>query len=138
MAFQFLHDGRHAAALTSIAAAARTAGGGSEHATAVAKAARNALNGDSGMKSCDGEFAKYARLLKPRWEEVYRSLSASGETWIQSAFPSANAIAWRTDDVGVERYELSGEFEIVAGDTHQLNVLLGRTDSGFVQVAFTA
>jgi hypothetical protein len=138
IAFRFLHEGKHAAALTKIIAAARSAGGGPEHAAMIAKAAREALGGDKGLAACDKEFAKYVRDLAPRWEEVYRSLSTNGDPWIQIAFGSSNSIDWQTADAGSDKYEVSGEVEIFDAANKQMNLLLGRLPSGFVQISFVA
>lgn len=136
--FRFLHDGKTSAAFTKLAGVARATGGGAQHGEKVARAARELLGGDAGLAALDTEFASCVKALAPRWEEIHRSLSTRGDAWAQTAFPQSNAIAWRTDDAGGERYQLSGEFELLPGANQQLNVLLGRTDSGFVQVAFNA
>jgi hypothetical protein len=138
VAFRFLHEGKHAAALTKILAAAKSAGGGAKHGAEIAAAARLELGGDAGLAALDKEFSAYVRALSPHWDEVYRSLSTAGDTWTQAAFKDANAIAWRTGDVGADKYEVSGELEIFDGDAQQMNLLLGRTPNGLVQISFVA
>jgi hypothetical protein len=82
------------------------------------------------------------RGLRPRARaalgRVIRSLSTTGDTWLQAAFASSNAICWRADDVGSAKYEVTGEVEIFEGSQRQMNLLLGRTPNGFVQISFVA
>jgi len=137
-AFRWLRDGKRAEVLERILAEARRMGGGADHAAAVGRLALAALSEGTDVAALDGELAAYVRALEPRWDEVYRSLSTSGDTWLQAAFPKTNAICWQTADVGADRYEVSGEVEVFAGKKQQLNLLLARTPNGFVQVAMTA
>lgn len=121
----------------SILAKARQLGGGSGYNTQLIAFIEVTL-GQEGMMSIDGRFAKYLRSLRPRWEEVYRSLETAGDHWTQIAFPDKNAIAWRTEPVGEDAYTLRGAFRVLPGKKQQLNLLLGRNDDGFVSIAFVA
>lgn len=86
----------------------------------------------------DKDFAKFIRSLKPEWDEDFRSLDTSGKQWRQIAFPEKNAVAWRVAPVGQDQYEISGHVRILPGTTQQMNLYLGRSDEGFVSVAFVA
>lgn len=137
-AFEFLHEAQHAKLFPEIVAAARRIGSGPDHGARLARDVRGIIGDDAALTALDGEFKAFVHAQNPRWSEVYRSLSTSGTTWFQTAFESVNAIAWRTEMVATDNYELSGEVEIYDGPAQQMNVLLGRTDHGFVQVSFTA
>jgi hypothetical protein len=82
------------------------------------------------------DFTASALALAPEWDEIYPALSTSGTSWIQSAAAETNAVAWRTEPAGADHYALEGELEILPGASKQMNVLLGRSSKGFVQVAF--
>lgn len=96
----------------------------------------------SRLKALDKRFKKWVEAEEPAWQQVYRSLERrdeDGETvWVQMAFDSVNAIAWRTEPADKKRYAIRGELEIVPGPMQQMNLLLGRGDRGFVSVAFVA
>lgn len=91
------------------------------------------------LKKLDAGFARYVRALDPEWEQIYRSLETAGKEWVQLA-GSKNAIAWRVRPIKKRKWTLSGSFEFLPGRArpggNQLNVLLDRTDSGFIQLAF--
>jgi hypothetical protein len=95
-----------------------------------------ALGTEAERAQLETEFTASALALAPEWDETYPALSTSGTSWIQSAPLATNAIAWRTGPAGADKYALEGEFEILPGSSKQMNVLLGRGKSGFVQVAF--
>ncbi len=88
------------------------------------------------------KFLRYLKMVKPDWEQLYRSLEASGDEWVQSAFPDTNAMAWRTEAPRRGKYEISGSLELVPGKGNQLNLLLDRRteglDRGLVSIAFVA
>ncbi|HKQ47902.1 MAG TPA: hypothetical protein VJZ71_07535 [Phycisphaerae bacterium] len=86
----------------------------------------------------DDEFAEFIRGLKPEWDEEYRSLDTSRKQWYQLAFPETNAVAWRFAPVGQDQYKISGHVRILPGTKQQMNFYLGRSDEGFVSVAFVA
>ncbi len=136
--FAYLGQEKQSGALTRILAGARQMGGGETHAASVADLARAELSSGGDLAARDRELTAFVRALAPRWDEVHRSLDTHDDTFVQAAFTTSNAICWRTEDVGVARYEISGELEIFPGNSHQQNLLLARTRNGFVQVAFTA
>ncbi|MEM9379021.1 MAG: hypothetical protein AAGB93_03650 [Planctomycetota bacterium] len=96
----------------------------------------------SRLKALDKRFKKWLEAQEPAWQQVYRSLERREEdgeaVWVQMAFDSVNAIAWRTEPAEKKRYAIRGELEIVPGPMQQMNLLLGRGDRGFVSVAFVA
>jgi len=94
-----------------------------------------------GLDGLDLDFEQFVRSQTPAWDEVFRSLSTSGDAWTQAAFADDNAVAWRTSPVGADSYEVRGQIEILPGlgKLNQANVLLGREkDRGFVSVVFLA
>src|SRR5262245_38194715 len=93
-----------------------------------------------GLAGLDLDFEQFVRSQTPAWDEVFRALSTAGETWVQTAFPDKNALSWRTAPVGADAYEVRAQIEILpgSGKAHQMTLLLGRTEKGFVSVAFVA
>ncbi len=98
------------------------------------------LEKGGGEEKLSAAFHASVRDGAPRWEEVLRSLDVSGDAWTQSAFAENNAVAWRTAPAGEKPYRVEGGIELVdrMGGPAQGNLLLGRTGTGFVSVAFTA
>ena len=94
--------------------------------------------GAVGMADLQQAYATYVRGLRPAWSEVYRSLETLGEAWLQIAFPNVNAVAWRTQPVGKDRYVLSARVRILRNYGKQANLLLDQRTGGFVSVALTA
>ncbi|MCP5020306.1 MAG: hypothetical protein GY930_00885 [bacterium] len=93
--------------------------------------------GTKKVAKMDKGFHKYVRSLKPEWNEIFRSLQYSNGTWKQAAFGS-NAIAWRTQPVGKEKYSISGSLTILPAPRNQMNLFLGNSELGFFSVAFGA
>lgn len=94
-----------------------------------------------GLDGLDLDFEQFVRSQKPAWDETFRALATAGDVWTQTAFADNNAVAWRTAPVGVDRFEIRGQAEILPGTSKskQMNVLLGRDKAGgFVSVAFVA
>jgi hypothetical protein len=135
--FRFLHDSVEREAFNSIMGAVRRLGGGTDYGNRLVASIEERLGPDR-MNAIDAEFRASLGALKPRWEEVYRSLETAGDGWTQIAFPDTNAIAWRTAPAASDAYALEGRFKIHRGRKQQLNLLLGRESSGFVSVAFVA
>ncbi|MHC4970944.1 MAG: hypothetical protein ACYTG3_01290 [Planctomycetota bacterium] len=86
----------------------------------------------------DDGFHHYLRSLEPEWEEVLRSLSGNPTRCVSAAFPQSNAVAWQVAPVGKPAYVLEGTVEILPNTERQLNVLLDRSEKGFVCVALNA
>lgn len=86
----------------------------------------------------DKDFRAFVRKLKPAWEESIRSLETAGMDWEQVGWDKENAVAWRTQAVDAVPYTLRARLHVLEGGRQQMNVLLDRTASGFVSVAFTA
>jgi len=72
----------------------------------------------------------------PEWDEVLRSLESRDNGFVQRA-SDRNAVAFRTQGIDVVPFTASGTVGTIAGDAHQMNFLLGRTEKGFLSVAFT-
>ena len=89
-------------------------------------------------------FARYAKGLEPAWNSVFRSLQPlparedGTRRWLQMAFPETNAVCWRVDRELERRYEVGGRLRILPVGGRQMNLLLARSDEGFVSVAFNA
>jgi hypothetical protein len=133
--FEMLAE-RHAKKLAGLHAEIRRLGGGSGFDERAAKAFEEAFG--SAFSRLDADLVKYVQSLDPQWDEVYRSLETSGEEWVQIAFESKNAVAWRTEPIGGKKFTMTGELTLLPGATTQMNVLLGKSDAGFVQVSFVA
>ena len=94
-----------------------------------------------GLAGLDLDYEQFVRSQAPAWDEVFRTLSTSGDAWTQAAFADHNAVAWRTSPVAAESYEVRGQMEILPGlgKSQQMNVLLARDkDQSFLSVAFVA
>jgi hypothetical protein len=94
--------------------------------------------GKKRFASLDDGFRHYLRSLEPEWEEVLRSLSGSEQRRVSTAFPQSNAVAWRVEPVGELPYALEGTVTILPNTERQLNILLDRSEDGFVCVALNA
>ncbi len=110
---------------------------GADFTSRAAAAVRKRI-GRAGWRKIDDEFRDFVRALQPQWEQVYRSLETDGDQWVQTAFRSTNAIAWRAQPIKPSSYDVAGTLTLLPGRATQLNLLLGRSRSGFVSVAFTA
>lgn len=123
--------------MTEIVTQARRLGGGGDFAKRLAAVVDKAL-GKERAATLNADFAASVAALKPEWEQVFRSLAPAKNGYMVIAFPESNAIAWRTNVVGKKNYTLSARVEILQGARQQLNVLLDRSDEGFLCVALNA
>lgn len=125
--------------LPSVLAEARRLGGGPDFAPRLRAAALDHL-ARAGVDDPDGAWRAWISAQPAAWDEVYRALAPDpgrpGD-WLQIAYPNTNAIAWTTAAQDASRYAVTGSFEILPDDRRQLNLLLARSDDGFVSVAFT-
>lgn len=94
--------------------------------------------GQESFAALDDGFRRYVRSLAPEWEEVLRSLHGNEAKRVSIAFPDSNAVAWLVSPVGKLPYALEGTVEILPNTERQLNVLLDRSDKGFLCVALNA
>lgn len=86
----------------------------------------------------DRLLVRYIAQLSPQWEEVHRTLDTSGEAWVQAAFESSDAVAWRTEPLDGRSFALSGAVTVLGDGSNQLNLLLDRRETGFLAVSFAA
>ena len=136
LVFRFLNESMDQESFRAVMGEARRLGGGPNYGRRLKTFILGSL-GKELAKSFDRRFAKYVMALEHRWEEIYRSLETAGDEWTQVAFPTKNAIAWRTDPVGRSTYALEGKLKILSNNKQQMNVLLGRNADGFVSVALS-
>ena len=115
----------------------RRLGGGKDLALRLATRLEKRL-GSEAFAALGVRFRDHVKNLEPRWEEVHRSLGTGGRDWVVTAFPSRNAIAWRTEKAGTKPWTLKGSATVLPGRKTQLNLLLGRRRDGFTTVALTA
>ncbi len=113
---------------------AKRLGGGSGYANALNAATLDAIR-NAGVNDPDAAFKDWINAFEPRWEEEYRSLQTRGDVWVQAAFDSSNSVCWNHETLGDRDWELSGSLRIFDGDKTQMNVLLGKSDSGYISVA---
>lgn len=118
---------------------ARQLGRGSTYATRLRTAVLDALASEPDP---DAAWRGWVAQLPAPWEEVYRSLAIpaanASAPWTQVAFENSNAIAWTTADRPHADYRLSGAVTILPGERTQMNLLLARSDDGFVSIGLTA
>lgn len=130
-------NGKNGKKFKKVLAEARKLGGGADFTAKLFKKCLRSFNKQK-LESIDKDLRKYVGALEPGWDEVYRSLWFSDGTWRQAAFDSKNAIAWRRTPAGSKKYSVAGELTILPGRAQQMNLLLGRSDQGFLSIAFTA
>ncbi len=135
--FRFMLEGKNGKKFKKVLTEARKLGGGADFTAKLFKKCLRSFNKQK-LASIDRSLRKQVGALEPGWDEVYRSLWFSDGTWRQAAFGSKNAIAWRRTPAGSKKYSVAGELTILPGRARQMNLLLGRSDQGFLSVAFTA
>ncbi|MBK8977377.1 MAG: hypothetical protein IPM29_15810 [Planctomycetes bacterium] len=98
---------------------------------------------DAALAACvpaaglDAAWSTFAAALAPSWVEDHRSLATAADdpaSLVQTAFADTDAIAWWTAPCprgGALRTAVA----FLPGATGQADLLLGRDDTGFVQVA---
>lgn len=128
--FSFLAEKKQRGKLAKVLTAARKLGGGSNYEGDLKEAFLQKF-GKSGFEKLDGLFAAYLRGKQPEWTEVFRSMG--GAELVQIAFPNTNAVSWRRSAPRKSSYLIAGEVQIIQGG--QMNLLLDRTDAGFVSIA---
>ena len=116
------------------------------------------LGGGPGMRSNAAAFMRdeygekrLAEALRKRlaglrfeWDEVTRSLETVGDEWLQCAFPSHDALAWRTEPVGRSTYAIQGRFVLLGSSStdrserfvSQMHIVLDRAPDGHFGVQF--
>lgn len=130
--FEFLIAGPHAAGARRAIRTLRSMGGGADLAD---RLKTRVVAETAPTSDLDDSFRTWLEARRPAWREVYRALDTRGDTWTQAAFPSSDAITWRTAPVGGDAYDLGGGVEVLPGANVQMNVLLDHTPAGFVSVA---
>lgn len=133
--FEFLASGPYAEGFAKALKKLRQMGGGADFADRLEK---RVVGATAPVEALEAAFHAWLGGLEPAWREVYRSLDLRDGAWVQTAFSTTNAIAWRTDPVGSNRYTLGGRVELLPSATLQMNVLLDKTKRGFVSIALRA
>ncbi len=131
--FRFLIEGKYRVKFRKVITKARQLGGGANFTERLFDESLRIL-GKKKLTSIDRDFKKYVKSFEPAWEEIFRTLQCQGERWVQAAFGS-NAIAWRRKPAG-KKYTVAGELTILPGAIEQMNLFLGRSEQGFLSVAF--
>lgn len=94
--------------------------------------------GREGLSEIDEAFRQFVQALSPSWWEEVRSLDVQDQTWTQLAFPTRDAVAWRTRPVEKKAYSILGALEILPNPKQRMNVLLGKDGRSFIAVTFIA
>lgn len=123
--------------LDEIVSEARRLGGGGDYDERLHHAVDQILS-DGGIEDPDGSFKAWLYGFEPQWEQLNRSLQASGEIWSQSAFSTRNANCWNRQELGDGNWSISGSMKVFEAEKTQMNILLGRSDDGYISVAITA
>lgn len=113
---------------------ARRLGGGSAYEEKIKQATLDAIT-NAGVDSPELTFRTWVDEFEPEWDETYRSLTTRGDVWLHTAWDSNNAYSWNRQELGDGDWEMTGSVKIYKRDKAQLNILLGRTDEGFISVA---
>ena len=93
---------------------------------------------DRTLDAVDAQFRRFVSGFSPRWVEDHRSLTWTPEGWVQLAFPSADAVAWRATGPGRREYTISGAVEFFPGRDPRMHVFLGRSPGGYLDIRFEA
>lgn len=134
--FRFMMTPPRQAQWNEVISEARRLGGGGSYVSKLYEEAVKILGVNSDSK-LDEELQAFLMAKKPQWEQHYRTLEIRGDRWVQMAFPDTNAVAWRLQPAGAGDYRVSGSCRILPG-SQQLNLLLGRNETGFISVALVA
>lgn len=134
--FAFMMASDHERALHAAIADMRRYASGDFRARLAAALRRKV--GAANFDELDTRFREHIAGLTPQWDERGRSLETAGRSWVHTAFDGQDALAWRTEPTGDRGFELTGELTILADGDRRLDVVLGRTEAGWITVAFTA
>jgi hypothetical protein len=137
--FYALMRGRHGKDFDRMAKAMREQEGGASFRAGVL-GEFGKLWKEKELEKLQTEWLADVRGGEPEWDQVFRSLETrgtKGEHYVQRAFPDTNAIAFRSQAMGALPFVATGTVRAVPGDAHQMNFLLGRSDKGFLSVAFS-
>jgi hypothetical protein len=113
---------------------ARRLGGGDSYEDRLKQATLDAIV-RAGIDSPELTFRTWIDAFEPEWNETYRSLTTQGDVWLHTAWDSNNAYCWNRQELGDGDWEMTGSVKIYKRDSAQLNILLGRTDEGFISVS---
>ncbi|MCA9254859.1 MAG: hypothetical protein KDA33_04445, partial [Phycisphaerales bacterium] len=83
-----------------------------------------------------GQFVTYVRSFRPAWDQLARSLECRGDTWIQFAFPGADAIAWRRRGPAHAAYRIEGALGFHSEGDKRAKLLFARDAAGCLAVVF--
>jgi|GEM_PF-4478054 len=123
--------------LNEVVSEARRFGGGDSYADKLNSRVDQIML-DAEISDRDSQFRSWLAEFEPQWEQLNRSLQASGDLWSHSAFSSRNANCWNNQELGDGNWEISGSMMIFEAEKTQLNILLGRSENGYISVAITA
>lgn len=116
---------------------ARRLGGGDDYGDRL-HAAVDKIMADAGIEKRDAMFRSWLGAFEPQWEQLNRSLETNGDIWPHSAFSSTNANCWNAQELGDDDWAITGEMKIFDAEKTQMNILVGRSDTGYVSIAVTA
>jgi len=54
---------------------------------------------------------------------------------MQGAFSRDNSVCWNTQELGDGDWEMTGSLKVFESDKTQINILLGKSDSGYISVS---
>ena len=134
--FEFLDNGEHEAVLDALTSAARLTQQ-SDTQAALGAAFRAAVGDAAARAAFQSAFESRLAALVPPWEELHPSLWVVKGTYLQSA-GATNAVCWRRLAPCAGSYECRGQVAFMPGEHRQANLLLGPSETGFVQVSFVA
>lgn len=120
--------------LQGIISEARRLGGGDLYVKNLNEAVVNAIAG-AGIEDSDSAFRDWLSGFSPKWDEQYRSLQTSGDVWMQGAFSRNNSVAWNSQELGERDWEMTGSFKVFDSEKTQMNILLGKSDAGYISIA---
>ena len=125
---------REIGAFDDMISEARRLGGGDSYEENLRRATLEAI-ASAGVENPDAAFKAWVATFEPNWDQRYRSLQTNGEVWLHGAFSSKNAVCWNSQELGDGNWEIAGSFKIFEGEKTQMNILLGRSDTGYLSIA---
>ena len=138
--FRSLYAGPRAAAFREVLAQVPGMPRGGAFRGALLTAMQAALGGPDGrFEALETTLRADAGAMPGDWDEVARSLTVRGDTWVQLAFARRAATCWRRRPVGRARYRITGSVTLPDTPNPEARVLLGRVERvGYLSVELRA
>ena len=133
--FSFLRTDDHLDGQRAVLRRVRELDGGPGFAGELLREVRS-IFGSETLEPLDRDFRLHVSRFRPGWIERRRSLQCSGDAWQQIAFPTGDALAWRTEAPESDRYRMIGSVEVLRNTGRRMHLYLGRSSTGHLDIRF--